>query len=231
MLYFLESEGDKMNLKKAFQYQKALKELANEFAYECTKEKYYLSINEEHHKDELNKMNSDYSYALETKDLSDLEIGKYDLKRVIEIYNAIINWRTALALGITKAKAGVQIGPDKLDYDAAIIFANDQRAVVYYYEKLANLKKSEEERLEDFDVVTDCDSATIKYTVKKTVEPHAETVEVAAEARRLLKAKLERISDEIEEITLTTKIGDGFVPPVPLNIDFEDLYKHFEEYK
>lgn len=62
-----------MNLKKAFQYQKALKELANNLAYEGTLQKYHLKITEEHYKDELNKMNGNYSYAMETKDLSDLE--------------------------------------------------------------------------------------------------------------------------------------------------------------
>lgn len=220
-----------MNLKKAFQYQKALKELASELAYECTEEKYFLKITEEHHKEELNKMNSNYSYAMEEKDLSDLELGKYDLKRLIEIYNAIVNWRTTLALGISKAKAGLEIGPDKLDYDAAIIYANDQRCVITYYDRLANMRKYENERSEELALATDCGSAEVHYTVKRRGEPLPETVEVASEARRLLKAKLESISDEIEEATLTTKIEEQFVPPIPLNIDFEDLYKHFEDYK
>lgn len=220
-----------MNLKKAFQYQKALKELANEFAYECTKSKYYLKITEEHHKDELNKMNANYTYEMETKDLSDLELGKYDLKRVIEIYNAIVNWRTALALGISKAKAGIKIGPKKLDYDAAIIYANDERYVLGYYCNVAELKMNEEEYQEELSLATDMGTAEVRYTMKKTVEPFAEAVEAAAEARRLLKTELDKISDEIEEATLTTKIDEEFEPPVPLNIDLDDLYKHFEEYK
>lgn len=153
------------------------------------------------------------------------------MKRIIEIYNAVIKWRTALALGITKAKAGLQIGSDNLDYDAAIIYANDQRNIVYYYDKLAELKKSEEERLEELALATDMGTAAVKYTVRKKVEPFTETVEAATEARRLLKAKLERISDEIEEATLTTRIDSEYEPPVPLNIDLEDLYQHFEDYQ
>lgn len=93
------------------------------------------------------------------------------------------------------------------------------------------MRKYENERSEELALATDCGSAEVHYTVKRRGEPLPETVEVASEARRLLKAKLESISDEIEEATLTTKIEEQFVPPIPLNIDFEDLYKHFEDYK
>lgn len=220
-----------MNLKKAFQYQKALKELANALAYECTKSKYYVKITEEHHKDEINKMNPNYSYEKEIKDLSDLELGKYDLGRVIEIYNAIVKWRTALALGIAKAKAKIKIGPDELDYDAAIIYANDKRYVLGYYGNVAELKKQEEESLADISLVTDMATADVKYTVKKVVEPIAGAVEAVVEERRLLKAELEKISDEIEEATLTTKIDEKYIPPIPLNIEIEEIYENFEDYK
>lgn len=51
-----------------------------------------------------------------------------------------------LTVHTTLAKAGLEIGPDKLDYDAAIIYANDQRCVITYYDRLANMRKYENER-------------------------------------------------------------------------------------
>lgn len=219
-----------MNLKKAFQYQKALKELEHNVAGIMLRNENYIEITETRLKSEINKMNSEYAFEDETKDLSANKFGKYDLKKVVLIMNSLIKWRTELAKGIAQAKAQTQIGPNKLNYDAALIYANDCREVLWRYACLAELENDENEKEGCMTVATDMGSATVNYTINTTKTVAPEVVRAAADEKLAREAELEILSDEIEAASLGTAIAKEFTPPIPLNITAEDLYNNIEKY-
>lgn len=219
-----------MNLKKAFQYQKALKELEHNVAGTMLRNENYIKITETRLKSEINKMNSEYAFEDETKDLSANKFGKYDLKKVVLIMNSLIKWRTELAKGIAQAKAQTQIGPNKLNYDAALIYANDCRELLWRYSCLAELENDENEKEGSMTVATDMGSATVNYTINTTKTVATEVVRAAADEKLAREAELETLSDEIEAASLGTAIAKEFTPPVPLNITAEDLYANIEKY-
>lgn len=219
-----------MNLKKAFQYQKALKVLESRVVDTMLNTENYIQITETRLKSEINKMNSEYEFEDEVKDLSSNKFGKYDLNKVIIVLNSLIKWRTELAKGIAQAKAQTQIGPEKLNYDAALVYANDCRDQLWRYGYLAELENDENEKTGSLTVVTDMGSATVGYTINTTKTIAAEVIKAAADEKLTKEAELEALSDEIEAASLGTNIAKEFTPPIPLNITAEDLYSNIERY-
>lgn len=219
-----------MNLKKAFQYQKEIRALENNVLGNMLDSEKYVQVTETHCKSEVNKMNSAYCFSDETKDLSSLQYGKYEFAKVLKIYQKLVEWRTNLAKGIAQAKEKVAIGEQGLTYDAAITYVNDQRNVLWYYGKFASLENVETESLGTMNVATDMGTAEVNYNVKRNRVPMEGVVELASQKRLLLQTELDELSDAIEAATLGTQIPKECVPPIPLNITPDELYKNFEKY-
>ena len=220
-----------MNLKKAFQYQKALKGLTMEIVQIAGNTRLFVKLTEEHQKEALNMMNPSYSFVNEVKDFSELNAGKYDLAKLKEMYDTIVKWRTNLSKGISQAKSKVDIGEEHLDFDAALIFANDQRYIAQEYKRLSLLQIIQMPRDGSLNVATNMGSASVSYTIVKKETPLPDVVDVATAARTELNAKLDAVSDAIEAATLTVQVEQCYVPPIPISISFEDLYRDFDTYK
>jgi len=219
-----------MNLKKAFQYQKAIKALENSVQNNMLESDRYVKVTEVHYKSEVNKMNSAYSFEDETKDLSSKQYGKYDFAKVLAVYKKLVEWRTNLSRGIAAAKEKVAVGELGLTYDAAIAYANDQREVLWYYGHFAELESVETETVGTMNVTTDMGTAAVNYNVTKTRVPMDGVVELASRLRLELQTELDDLSDAIEAASLGTSIPKECVPPIPLNITPDELYKNFEKY-
>lgn len=228
-----------MNLKKAFQFQAALKKLESEVIGSLLDRRVYLKVTKTSKKSVLNGMNEKYTFVDEVKDLSDSQYGKFQIDKAIKALELVTKWRSQLAQGIAKAKTTVSLA-NGMDYDGALIYAKDQRNCLESFRALAYPDKvedyydapliGEKETQEYLTVPTEMGSANLSYTVVTTTTEDEAAQAMAREKLRELTKAVDELSDSIEEAAITTHLDKKFEPPIPINLTAEELYNDLECY-
>lgn len=228
-----------MNLKKAFQFQAALKKLESEVIGSLLDRRVYLKVTKTSKKSVLNGMNEKYTFVDEVKDLSDSQYGKFQIDKAIKALELVTKWRSQLAQGIAKAKTTVSLA-NGMDYDGALIYAKDQRNCLESFRALAYPDKvedyydalliGEKETQEYLTVPTEMGSANLSYTVVTTTTEDEAAQAMAREKLRELTKAVDELSDSIEEAAITTHLDKEFEPPIPINLTAEELYNDLECY-
>ncbi len=228
-----------MNLKKAFQYQKAIKNIMDElnsWDYELTgtaaltPEK-FVEVKEIHKRSELNYLfpAEERNYQDEEKSKKSLNVQGYELPKLLAIYNYLAVCRRKLAQAIADCKNEMEIGEEKFSYDAAVIYANDLRAALKIYEDLASLQEEESESVKELTFSSNNEKLSAEYTVTTVKTPLPGVVETAkAEYHRVL-AYTSELSDMIEAAALTSRLAPAAEPAFPITANLDYIYRHFEE--
>lgn len=226
-----------MNLKKAFQYQKAIKNIMDELIFSnlgssaALLPAKFCEIKDIHKRSELNYLfpTEERNYQDEVKIKKSLNVQGYELPKLLAIYSYLAVCRRKLAQAIADCKNEMQIGEEKFSYDAAVIYANDLRATLTIYEVLASLKEEESESVKELTFSNNNEKLSAEYTVTTVSAPLPGVVEAAkAEYHRVL-AYTSELSDMIEAAALTSRLAPDAEPAFPVTANLNYIYEHFEE--
>lgn len=220
-----------MNLKKAFQFQKAIDSLQYNIVNEALEKEKFQKVVENHKRSELNYY---FNYAVnnykdEQKVKKSKNLKNYEFRKLMELYNFLTECRVKLAGAISHTKDQIRIGEEGLTYDAAVVKSNDFRYVLSYYETLSNMEEVESESKEYITFNNGTEKLQASYTVVTTTKPDKEVVELARQEYFRIKELTNDLSDAIEAAAITSRIDDKAIPGFPVTADLDYLYEHYEK--
>ncbi|WP_293696624.1 hypothetical protein [uncultured Phascolarctobacterium sp.] len=226
-----------MNLKKAFQYQKAIKKIMDELI-SCNSinnpallPANFCEVKDIHKRSELNYLfpTEERNYQDEVKIKKSLNVQGYELPKLLQIYNYLAVCRRKLAQAIADCKNEMEIGAEKFSYDAAVIYANDLRAPLTIYEVMVSLKEEERNSINEITFSSNNEKLSAEYTVTTVTRPLPGVVEAAKAEYNRVRAYTAELSDMIEAATLMSRLDPAAEPAFPVTANLNYIYEHFEE--
>ncbi len=226
-----------MNLKKAFQYQKAIKNIMDELiscnlgSSAALLPAKFCEVKDIHKRSELNYLfpTEERNYQDEVKIKKSLNFQGYELPKLLKIYSYLAVCRRKLAQAIADCKNEMQIGEQKFSYDAAVIYANDLRATLTIYEVLVSLKEEERNSVNEITFSSNNEKLSAEYTVTTVTKPLPGVVEVAKAEYNRIRAYTADLSDMIEAAALMSRLNPAAEPAFPITANLDYIYEHFEE--
>ena len=187
-----------MNLKEAFQAQNKLFELLDYISDYLSVEDNVMTVTEKHLRSKALAGQQDDSVDVSRKSEEMFEVGK-----LIDIWQELMNEKEKLGLAIGKAKAGMSF-----NLDAAVDANKSRRAFLVTMQRLANRKSSHElQKGEGRGYVfnNDGNQTTYCYDIDRIMTIDYDRNKVRAMVKELTR-KSDEVSIKIDEALLHTKV-------------------------
>lgn len=221
-----------MNLKKAFQYQRLIRNIQLEIVSDAMDYENFETVEENHKRSELNFYFNDANktYADEIRIRKSKNVRNYDFGRLLDVYKYLAGCRVKLAEAIAEVKGKALIGDAGLSYDAAVLKAGDLRNLVAQCEALARRVEEEHDNIASLNFTQGTEKVQANYTITVTHRPDKAVVAKARAAYEKLKEEANDLSDAVEAAALTSKIPKEAEPAFPVTADLDYIYKNLEKY-
>ena len=233
-----------MNLKKAFQAMAVLKNIDNQINYGIIQPCYfYLSLVEER-KSQIN----DYlppnttSFTDKVTNNSDQKYGRYELSKVIDIWNFVSNMSNLLTTKIELCKHfntfDVLIGEEKktFTYDSAVKFNRNLRNFINHL-KMLNKDPMIIKQTAEVEVAYNTGTGSTS-SIKAQYDVIMKNCVIKEEDSNLAKTTIdkyakiaEELSDAIEKCSIVANLDPGPYDKITQNWTFDYLYDNYDMLK